>query len=179
MGIVLVILALAILLIIAIVRAILKQDDNEPPCPDAERPDAEYPELQLHGGTRHEPGQKIELHSREPEQEYKTKPPPPNKITYPFDYNAPWWRDHSHRVREQKNWQCDECGISLKDNHEMLHIHHAKGIRRNTFADLQALCIGCHAEQPGKNHRQIKKKRTYKRFMERFGEQWCSYREAR
>ena len=119
MGIVLVILVLAILLIIAIVRAILKQDDNEPPCPDAELPDAEYPELQLHSGTRHEPGREIEFHSREPEQEYKTKPPPPNKITYPFDYNAPWWRDHSHWVREQKNWQCDECGISLKDNHEM------------------------------------------------------------
>ena len=76
MEIVLGILVLAILLIIAIVRTILKRDDNEPPCPDAELPDAEYPELQLHSGTRHQPGREIEFHSREPEQEYKTKPRP-------------------------------------------------------------------------------------------------------
>ena len=179
MRIVLVILVLAILLIIAIVRAIWKRDDDEPFCPDAERPDAEYPELQLHGGTRHEPGREIELHSREPKQEYKTKPPPPNKITYPFDYNAPWWRDHSHRVRQQNDWQCEACGISLKNNPKMLHTHHVHGIKRNTLKDLQALCIGCHAEQPGRGHQKIKKSRTYKRFMERFGEQWRSYREVR
>ena len=72
-------------------------------------------------------------------------------------------------MREQKGWKCDVCGI-------LVHTHHAKGINRHTLADLQALCIGCHAEQPGGNHKKIKETRTYKRFMDRFGEQWRAYR---
>ena len=100
----------------------------------------------------------------------------PEVIPYPFDYDAPWWRDFSYWVREQKGWKCDVCGISLKNNREMVHTHHAKGINRHTLADLQALCIGCYAEQPGRNHKKIKETRTYKRFMERFGEQWRSLR---
>ena len=64
-------------------------------------------------------------------------------------------------VRERKGWKCDECGIVVKENHKMLHIHF-----------VQTLCIGCHAEQPDKNHRKLKKRRTYKRFMERYGKEW-------
>ena len=94
-----------------------------------------------------------------------------------FDYDAPWWRDFSYWVREQKGWTCDECGISLKDNHEMVHAHHAKGINRHTLADPQALCIGCHAEQPGWGHQKIKETRTYGRFMDRYGERWRAYRD--
>ena len=90
-----------------------------------------------------------------------TPPPIPDKISYPF-YDEPWWLDYSRWVRASKGWQCDECGISLENNHEL--------------ADLQALCIGCHAEQPGGNHKKIKETRTYKRFMDRFGEQWRAYR---
>ena len=91
----------------------------------------------------------------------------PEVIPYPFDYDAPWRCYFSYGVRDQKGWQCDKCGISLKDNHEMLHTHHANGINRHTLHDLNALCIGCHAEQPGKNHRQLKQKRTC-----RYGKEW-------
>ena len=66
-----------------------------------------------------------------------TPPPIPDKISYPF-YDEPWWLDYSRWVRASKGWQCDECGISLKNNHEMVHTHHAKGINRHTLADLQA-----------------------------------------
>ena len=110
---------------------------------------------------------------RDPKQGNRTTPPPtPDKITYPFDYKAPWWLHYSHWIREQKGWCCDECGISLKENHEMLHTHHTLGQNLNSLKALQALCIGCHAEQSGKNHRQIKKRRTYKRFMEKYGKEW-------
>ena len=64
-------------------------------------------------------------------------------------------------VRERKGWKCDKCGIVLKDNHKMLYLYF-----------LQTLCIGCHAEHPGKKHRKLKKKRTYKRFMKRYGKEW-------
>ena len=60
----------------------------------------------------------------------------------------------------------------------MLHTHHAKGIKWRTLADLQTLCIACHAEQSGKNHRQLKKRRTYKRFMEKYGKEWRRRCEA-
>ncbi len=60
-------------------------------------------------------------------------------------------------VREWKGWKCDKCGIVLKDNDEMLRRH---------------LCIGCRAERPGKNHRKLKGRQTYKRFMEKYGKEW-------
>ena len=108
------------------------------------------------------------MNDKKEREAHRTPPPIPDKITYPF-YDAPWWLEYSRWVREQKGWQCDECGISLKDNYEMLHTHHVNGINRNTLKNLQALCIGCHAEQPGKNHCQLKERRTYKRFMEKYG----------
>lgn len=75
------------------------------------------------------------------------------------------FRELPRRFRERKGWKCDECGIVLKDNHEMLRTHFA-----------QVLCIGCHAEQPSKNYRKLRERRTYKRFMERYGKDWCSRR---
>lgn len=110
--------------------------------------------------------------NKKKKQKSNTTPPPiPDKITYPY-YDEPWWLDYSRWVRESKGWQCAECGIVLKDNHEMLHTHHTVGQNLNSLEHLQALCIGCHAEQPGGNHRQLKKRRTYKRFMEKFGKEW-------
>ena len=113
------------------------------------------------------------MNEKKEREAHRTPLPIPDKITYPF-YDAPWWLEYSRWVREQKGWQCDECGIVLKDNHEMLHTHHVKGINRNTLKNLQALCIGCHAEQPGKNPRELKERRTYKRFMEKYGKVWRS-----
>jgi hypothetical protein len=70
--------------------------------------------------------------------------------------------------REQKGWKCDECGIVLKDNHKMLHIHYGR-----------ILCTGCYAEQPGKKHRKQKGRRSYKRFIERYGKEWRRRCEAK
>jgi hypothetical protein len=70
---------------------------------------------------------------------------------------------------EQKVRKCYECGIMLKDT----QLYIIDWINQ----DLQALCIGCHAEQPGKERRKLKKRRTYKRFMERYGKEWRRCRE--
>ena len=35
-----------------------------------------------------------------------------------------------------------------------------------------ALCIGCHSEQPGGYHSQLKESRDYQGFMEKYGKQW-------
>lgn len=68
-------------------------------------------------------------------------------------------------LRERKGWKCDECGIVLKDNPKMLRIHFAR-----------VFCIGCYAEQPSKNYRKQKGRRSYKRFMERYGKEWQWHR---
>ena len=162
MDIVLVILLLVFCLVLPILISILKRDDNKPQ--DPTQPlitDTQYPNVELLSGSRH------------PKRGNRTTPPPiPDKIPRPFDYTASWWREYSYWVRDQKGWQCDECGISLKDNHEMLHTHHTIGPNVNSLEYLQALCIGCHAEQFGGNHRQIKKRQTYKRFIEKYGKEW-------
>ena len=56
----------------------------------------------------------------------------------------------------------------------MLHTHHTIAVHVNSLEYLEALCIGCHVEPDSKNHRQIKKRRTYKRFMKKYGKQWSS-----
>lgn len=171
MDIVLVILVLVLVLIIPVIRAILKRDDDTsapPPLPPTLQPPTNEtrPPVQLLSG------------SRRPQRDFHTTPPPiPDKIPSPFDYNASWWRKYSYWVREQKGWQCDECGFLLKDDHEMLQTHHVYGVKYNKIHDLQALCIGCHAEQPGEKHRRLKKRHTYKSFMKKHGKQWREYCE--
>ena len=178
MDIVLVILALV--LVTLILMALFKRDRDKPQTPTQPPTiDPQYPEIRLLSRRKEskQGGPDIQLMSgqRKPKQDDHTTPPPiPDKIMYPFDYSAPWWRDYSHWVREQKGWCCDECGISLKDNHEMLHTHHTIGQNVNLLEYLEVLCIGCHAEQSGKRHRQIKKTRTYKRFMEKYDKEWRS-----
>ena len=58
------------------------------------------------------------MNEKEKREAYRTPPPIPDKISYPF-YDAPWWLEYSRWVREQKGWQCDGCGIVLKDNHRI------------------------------------------------------------
>ncbi len=74
-------------------------------------------------------------------------------------------------IRERKGWKCDECGLVLKDNPELLHRHYT-----------QLLCLGCTAaEQPGKKHLKQKGRRSYKRykrFIEQYGKEWKGKRKA-
>ena len=68
------------------------------------------------------------------------------------------------RGREQKGRKCHKCGIMLKDP----RLYIIDWINQN----LQALCIECYAEKPGENHWKLRERRTYKRFMERYGKEW-------
>jgi len=105
-------------------------------------------------------------------------PPPrvPRDIPEPFDYNADWWQSYSSWFRGTKHWRCEECRILLIDrNRKYLDTHHIYGTRHNDPDDLRALCIGCHAEEPGEHHR-LKEEDRYERFMCKHGREWRSRR---
>ena len=112
--------------------------------------------------------------------DYFTKPPPaiPDFVPQPFDYKADWWAEYSRWYRGQQAWTCEECRISLNDDRQYLHTHHIWGTQHNDPQDLKALCIACHSEQLGVNHRALKQASEYQGFMERYGEQWRLLRES-
>lgn len=101
---------------------------------------------------------KIELHSA-------SKPEP-------FDYRASEWKDRSRQLREQAQWKCQACNLSLYRHKYYLHTHHIRGTLYNKPKDLRVLCIGCHSEQPGGDHYLLKRTRDYQGFMKRYGKEW-------
>ena len=95
-----------------------------------------------------------------------------------FNYQSPWWQDYSWLYRHVRGWQCEECQLSLNLDRQYLHTHHISGTQHNDPNDLKALCIACHSEQPGENHRKLKTADDYHTFMEKYGPQWCEARES-
>ncbi|HRL20814.1 MAG TPA: hypothetical protein PLG97_03190 [Alcaligenes sp.] len=68
------------------------------------------------------------------------------------------WKDISERVRQQHDWQCDECRITLADHRHLLHVHHVDSNKGNNLAsNLRPLCIACHRDQPGHSSMFIKR----------------------
>jgi hypothetical protein len=85
------------------------------------------------------------------------------------------WKFLSWVCRKNAHWKCQECGIEFgheRSDRRFLHAHHIKGTRHNHPENLRALCIGCHAEQPGEGHQRLKKYTEYQEFMTKYGEKW-------
>ena len=62
------------------------------------------------------------------------------------------WEFISRTYRAQQRWTCEECRVRLdnRENHRLLHCHHKNGVvSDNRPENLQALCVECHARQPG------------------------------
>ena len=109
-----------------------------------------------------------------PDPNYSTEPPPiPQQIPQPFDYETSWWKEYSEWYRNEKEWTCEECELDLNHDRYYLHTHHRLGTQYNKSEYLEALCLGCHAEQnypPG--HDILKADSNYTEFMAKYGEQW-------
>ena len=102
--------------------------------------------------------------------------PPPRDMLYgprttpimgPISSYPPNWSLLSLQCRERAKWKCQECGLNLKDQSKFLHAHHLRGIQYDQPKDLIALCVGCHAEQPG--HDRMKSLPYYLEFMKIHG----------
>ena len=79
---------------------------------------------------------------------------------YPDD-----WDKISKSVKERVDWECQDCGKSLKDSklRKYLQAHHTDGDPSfNSLGNLRVLCIRCHAEQPMHGH--IKNDPAYKEY---------------
>ena len=125
-----------------------------------------FSNLELHGGQG-------KRRKSKPQIPYFSTPPPiPKLIPQPFDYQTEWWKELSRWYRHRKGWRCEECQISLRSDHYYLHTHHIRGTQYNKPKDLKALCLGCHAE----HHWGLRETKDYKRFIEKYGRQWRTYR---
>ena len=87
----------------------------------------------------------------------------------PFDYSSETWQARSITCRQRADWKCEQCRIDLNDDRYFLHAHHKWGTRFNDPEDLMALCIHCHAEQPGHGHETLKDDPRYQEFMRKYG----------
>ena len=75
----------------------------------------------------------------------------------------------SKQYRNFRNYTCESCHIRLvgKDRY-YLHTHHIDGNKANNHPrNFKALCIYCHAQQPGKGHRKLKYSPDYYVFVTR------------
>lgn len=90
-------------------------------------------------------------------------------VTHPISNYPPDWNLRSLQCRERAEWKCEACSINLKLTPKFLHAHHLKGTLYSQPKHLQALCIGCHAEQP-RHH--MKHLPDYLEFMKLHGDTW-------
>ncbi|MCY3772199.1 MAG: HNH endonuclease signature motif containing protein [Gemmatimonadetes bacterium] len=79
--------------------------------------------------------------------------PTHTNVTAPADSYTVHWEQISRLFKARKNWQCEECQVSLYDRRMYLHVHHKDGDKNNNKREnLQALCIACHAKLPHHDH---------------------------
>ena len=80
---------------------------------------------------------------------------PSRKDTAPPDDYVRNWNQISERLRRERNWTCEICGVVSHDHPGLLHGHHKNGVvSDNSEENLQTLCWICHAKQP--HHRNMK-----------------------
>ena len=82
------------------------------------------------------------------------------------------WRGYSRFYRGQKNWRCERCELSLHADQHLLHTHHIYGKTQNASKSLKALCIGCHAQEPGAGHKALKNTSEHDDFMKKYENKW-------
>ena len=59
------------------------------------------------------------------------------------------WHPMATKIKQQRNWHCDNCGVNLSDHQSLLHGHHKNGVvSDNRPSNIDVLCLLCHSEQP-------------------------------
>jgi hypothetical protein len=72
----------------------------------------------------------------------------------------------SNRVRSAARWTCQKCKIDLSgvSNRKYLHTHHRNGAKYDSdWSNLEAVCLGCHAEMASHHH--MKSTSSYTEFL--------------
>lgn len=91
-----------------------------------------------------------------------------NSDNAPLNIYSDDFKEISQKVKNDSGWHCQECGIDLSEpvNKKWLHVHHKNGLKYdNNRNNLEALCIGCHANKS--NHGHIKSSSNYSEFVKK------------
>jgi hypothetical protein len=63
------------------------------------------------------------------------------------------WPSISAKLRSALDYTCEQCGVSLKSEKQLLHTHHINGNKAdNGRNNLRVLCADCHKKQPHHGH---------------------------
>lgn len=98
---------------------------------------------------------------------------PTGKTNTSSSYTADW-ASISSKLRAELDYTCEQCGVNLKGNPKLLHVHHVNGNKAdNNRANLRALCADCHKKQPHHGHLHVSNSDTltinqYRREQHKF-----------
>lgn len=69
-------------------------------------------------------------------------------VDYPFN-----WKEISYKIRAERGWKCEKCGLDCSKHQYMLDLHHINGIKSDcSYSNLIALCRNCHKKEPNHSH---------------------------
>lgn len=58
------------------------------------------------------------------------------------------WKIISEKLRSQRGYQCEECGVNTSSARHLCHVHHRNGVKHDNHAsNLEVLCIDCHRKE--------------------------------
>ncbi len=82
-----------------------------------------------------------------------------------YKFSEKPWEDISWEVRSNAHWTCQHCNLHIGEEYSsFLHTHHKHESRNfNHTSNLIALCLRCHADQPG--HETLKNSK-YDKFLQ-------------
>jgi len=94
--------------------------------------------------------------------------PKKTAVTAPINtYPEKEWSKISLEYRKLKNFTCEECFLDLRFDPKLLEVHHINGLKNQSgYENLKALCIRCHANQPGHGH--LFATSNYREFMNKY-----------
>lgn len=73
----------------------------------------------------------------------------PKRLAGKQDQYTDDWADISRKVRQAKNFICEDCNVDLSSAPRLCHVHHINGVRSdNSGSNLKVLCADCHSKQP-------------------------------
>ncbi len=102
--------------------------------------------------------------NKRPKQKKSNKANPPT-----ISHDNEYWTELSTWYRKQKGWTCEQCFLNLKKDKKFLDTHHILGRGYNSPEHLQALCVGCHAEQKTPcDHSFMKNDKRYRKFVKTY-----------
>lgn len=89
---------------------------------------------------------------------FHSKPSRRDTEALPNNYVADW-SVVSERIRRQRGWKCEDCGVNLEKHPRLLHCHHVNGVvTDNRPSNLKVLCQVDHGSQPKHSHMRVPEK---------------------